>query len=163
MQLGVGARVLALELVEDLERLARGFHRSDRRPAFALPVRWERADGPAGGPDLPPELDAEAGRVLELVDAFRSDGSRAAGRWRLRLAVDDHPDRYDLSGWRCVGGGSWWGSLTAGWMVAARGGLPDPTVWASVGVTLPLWKSPWHTMPTLLSLALVACQERSQR
>lgn len=102
------------------------------RDAFALPVRWVRADGSAAGPDLPPGLAAEAQTVVELVSAVQDRGEPVAGRWRLRLAADDCPDKYDLSGWRSAGGGSAWGILVAALMTAQYEVETDPTVWASV-------------------------------
>jgi len=107
------------------------------REAFVLPLRWQRwADVETvarWGSDLPAPLVREAKSVLQVLHAFKTSGERSQPTdWSLRLNVDSQPDLYNLEELDgLTDASSGWASLAAGWLIAARGGLIDPSVWAS--------------------------------
>jgi hypothetical protein len=92
-------------------------------PAFVLPLRW--VQGQPHSPRLPAGLIRLAADVVEVLAAH---GQLESGDWGL--ALGEELGELDLSEMPldCDSG---WASLAAGLLVAARGGSPNPRIWAT--------------------------------
>lgn len=90
------------------------------KPAFVLPLEW-RKEQPHSG-QLPPSLAALADRVLQELSLTG---------WGLWPSQQAGMCEYDLSAWHRLRGGSGWASLAGGLIIAAEGGTPERTIWAT--------------------------------
>ncbi len=93
------------------------------RPSLVLPLRWVSRQ--PHSPRLPAEL---ARLAVEVLDLLTTRGQLESGDWGLMLG--EGLEALDLSDLplECRSG---WASLAAGLLVAARGGSPDPRIWAT--------------------------------